>query len=686
MSHEPNLLTPRLSLVAWEITRKCNLLCAHCRAEALDTDYIGELSTQECFRVVDSILEVGQPILILTGGEPLLRPDVFEIGKYSTERGLRVVIGSNGTIITDELAARMAEVPISRVGISLDFPVPDLQDKFRGKSGAFDAAVAGIKAAQKAGIEVQINSTITRMNAPHLEALLGLALDLGAVAFHPFMLVPTGRGKGLASEELPAEEYERILNWVYEKQSQLGDRIFFKPTDAPHYMRIAAQRRGKNPFVAHPIQHSPKEMGARGFSERLETVPNSPESPSMKGQSAMNRTTRGCLAGVGFCFISHVGRVQGCGYLDVAAGDLKKESFSQVWNGSSLFNELRDLSGIKGKCGECEYKRLCGGCRARAYESTGDYLQAEPYCVYQPAKGNQSESNLIKGSLDETDRRLLNLLQTDFPLTLEPFADIGSKIGIDEAEVIQRVSRLKEDRIIRSIGPVFDSRALGYESTLVAMRFPSERIESAAQIINQHPGVGHNYQRDHTYNLWFTLAVRNKPELARTLCQLEEQLAPEAMVELPALRIFKIRLFFDLEGTTSRKQTNQKTGGARRAVPLEPAERAVINQVQTNLPIVPRPFDEMASSAGMEVNEFLAQCRSLRGRGIMRRFGGTLDQRNAGFVANALVCWAVPQDRVDEVGQQMAAFPQVTHCYERQTSARWPRFNIFTMIHAKTVE
>jgi len=356
MSINKNYLEPKLQLVAWEITRRCNLMCSHCRADAEDTHYEGELSIEECFGVIDDILKVGNPILILTGGEPLLRPDIFEIGKYATGKGLRVVLGTNGTMIDSEMAAKMKIVPISQVGISLDFPTAKLQDEFRGQKGAFDAAIAGIKEASKAGIRVQINSTVTSKNAPYLDDILNLALDLGVVAFHPFMLVPTGRGKGLADVELSPEEYERILNWVYDKQLELGDRISFKPTDAPHYVRIKAQR--KNEQAA------------------CDSGPH----------SHMNQITRGCLAGVGFCFISHVGRVQGCGYFDVEAGNVKTDGFDKIWNDSEVFNRLRDLTNIAGKCGICEFKRVCGGCRARAYETTGDFLAEEPYCVYQPAK------------------------------------------------------------------------------------------------------------------------------------------------------------------------------------------------------------------------------------------------------------------------------------------------------------
>jgi len=355
-------ITPQLRLVAWEITKRCNLHCAHCRASSKDAHYQDELSTDECFRLIDSLLEVGKPVLILTGGEPLYRDDVFEIGKYATGRGLRVVLGTNGTLITSETAADLKRIPVSRIGVSIDFPTPELQDSFRGASGAFDSAIEGIDNARNAGIEVQINSTITRMNVSLLDDLLQLALDMGAAAFHPFMLVPTGRGKSLADVELSPDEYENVLNWIFDRQSQMGDRLSIKPTDAPHYMRVTMQRRG--------------------------VMPTDTESNAGK-PGCLDSITRGCLAGISFCFISHVGRVQGCGYLDVEAGDLRRQTFPDVWHDSPLFTQLRDVSNLKGKCGDCEYRLACGGCRARAYEATGDYLAAEPYCVYAPAAVRQ---------------------------------------------------------------------------------------------------------------------------------------------------------------------------------------------------------------------------------------------------------------------------------------------------------
>ncbi len=356
------IIKSRLQIVAWEITRSCNLLCSHCRASAHSGSYPGELSTLECLSLVDQIMVVGKPMFILSGGEPLSREDVFQIGKYISQRGSRVVMGTNGTLITPAIAARMKEVPFSRISVSLDFPVADLQDRFRGQSGAFTAALAGIRYAREAGVEVQINSTISRLNVRYLSDLVDLALEVGAVAFHPFMLVPTGRGKGLADEELSPQDYESTLEWICRRQEEVGKRLMFKPTDAPHYYRVASQ--------------CGVSVGG-GHGHR-------PGSPAGGHAQSMDSYSRGCLAGVSYCFISHIGKVNGCGYLDLEAGDIKKQTFAEIWDNSPLFASLRDLSNLKGKCGRCEYRRVCGGCRARSYETTGDYLAAEPYCIYQP--------------------------------------------------------------------------------------------------------------------------------------------------------------------------------------------------------------------------------------------------------------------------------------------------------------
>jgi heme b synthase len=342
-------------VVAWEVTRSCNLSCAHCRASAAHGPYGGELSTAECLELVAQIAAVGKPILILTGGEPLLRDDVFAIAAAACDAGLRPVMAPNGTLVTAAAAVRTKAAGIGRISVSVDFPDAAAHDRFRGCPGAFDAALAGIRNAQDAGIEIQINATITRLNVGELPRLLALAEGLGAVSFHPFMLVPTGRGKELAEQELASDDYEAALNWIYD--AQRSSPLFFKPTDVPHYWRVMRQR-------------------ARADGVALQVHPHA--------HGGMDTLSRGCLAGVGFCFVSHVGDVQPCGYFDRSAGNVRQESFGDIWRDSALFADLRDLGALKGKCGVCDFKRVCGGCRARAYERTGDYLAEEPYCAYLP--------------------------------------------------------------------------------------------------------------------------------------------------------------------------------------------------------------------------------------------------------------------------------------------------------------
>jgi heme b synthase len=345
---------PTLRLVAWETTRNCNLNCAHCRASATMEPYSGELDTDASFRLLDQIAELGRPIVILTGGEPLLRPDIFDIARYGTDKGLRMVMAPNGTMISEKNASEMAASGIQRISISLDGATRERHDRFRGVDGAYDGALRGIEFAKKAGIEFQINTTISKLNYDQIPEILKLAEDLGAVALHIFLLVPTGRGKYIIDQEISAQEYESTLNWFYDQKDKT--RLQLKATCAPHYYRIMRQR-----------------ARAEGKTVSWET-------------HGLDAVTRGCLGGTGFCFISHVGVVQPCGFLDLNCGDVTRQSFAEIWKSSEIFNNLRNYKNLKGKCGACEYKAVCGGCRARAYEATGDYLAEEPLCSYQPGK------------------------------------------------------------------------------------------------------------------------------------------------------------------------------------------------------------------------------------------------------------------------------------------------------------
>jgi len=341
-----------LRLVAWEITRNCNLNCVHCRAAATKGPYTGELDTEAAFCLLDQIAEIGTPIVILTGGEPLLRPDIFDIASYGTNKGLRMVMAPNGTLITENLAEQMAESGIRRISISLDGASKEKHDAFRGVDGAFDGALRGLGFAKEAGIEFQINTTITKANLDEIPKIQDIAVELGAVAHHIFLLVPTGRGKYILDQEITAEQYEQTLNWFYDQREKTPLQL--KATCAPHYYRILRQRARED-----------------GKTVTFQT-------------HGLDAVTRGCLGGTGFCFISHRGVVQPCGFLDLNCGDITETSFADVWRHSDIFLSLRNFSNLKGKCGECEFKKVCGGCRARAYEADGDFLAQEPLCSYQP--------------------------------------------------------------------------------------------------------------------------------------------------------------------------------------------------------------------------------------------------------------------------------------------------------------
>ncbi len=359
--HGGNMQMPQkndLRLVFWELTARCNLKCIHCRAEAQLERQEDELGTEKCFNVIDELCKFSSPILILTGGEPLYRDDIFDIARYATGKGLRVALATNGTLVDERVAKQIRESGIKRVSISLDGTNSKTHDTFRMIPGSFEGAFNGIKSLQKEGIEVQINTTIARHNEDEVKDILNLALNNNIKALHIFMLVPVGCGVQIAdSQMLDKQKYEDILSWFYDKTMELRGRIELKATCAPHFFRIMHKRAKDEGITITPQTHG------------------------------MAAVTRGCLAGSGVMFISRKGVVQPCGYLPVQAGDVTKESVSEIWNSSEVFLNLRDTGLLKGKCGICEYKKVCEGCRARAYYEKGDYMEEEPYCIYEPIKG-----------------------------------------------------------------------------------------------------------------------------------------------------------------------------------------------------------------------------------------------------------------------------------------------------------
>lgn len=329
-------------IVSWNVTNACNMFCDHCYREA-GCKAEEELSTEEAKTLLEQIARAGFKIMIFSGGEPLIRPDILELVSYATSLGLRSVFGTNGTLITLEMAQKLKDAGAMGMGISLDSMDKKKHNEFRKFDGAWEGAVQGMRNCRAVGLPFQIHTTVMEWNNHELEAITDFAVAEGAVAHHFFFLVPTGRAKTIEAESLRAEQYEETLTRIMKKQTEVD--IELKPTCAPQFMRIAAQ------------------MGIK------------------------TRFRRGCLAGTAYCIISPRGKVQPCAYLNMELGDVRETPFDEIWKNNEVLNTLRTLE-YKGGCGECEFKRACGGCRARAaYYHEGDYMAEEPWCLYHGRKG-----------------------------------------------------------------------------------------------------------------------------------------------------------------------------------------------------------------------------------------------------------------------------------------------------------
>lgn len=384
---------PPPRLVFWESTAGCNLACIHCRRITVADQLLPQdLSTQESFDLIDQIAAFGRPIFVLSGGEPLFRPDIFDIARHAADAGLIVALATNGTLIDAETAGKIKEAGIRRVSISFDGADAETHDIFRGQ-GAFDLAIAGMGHLRDIGVPYQINTTVARHNVHQMPETLALAKELGAVALHLFLLVPVGCGVEIADDQqISAGEYENVLNWMYDAEIEGG--IELKATCAPHYFRIVRQRqveeRRQGIFRERPqSMHRQKHAGG-GHPGSGQGHPGGNGHPG--GRHAMNAMTKGCLAGTGVVFVSHRGEIFPCGYLPLEAGNIRREPFQKIWEQSPLFTDLREPDLLGGKCGICEFKRICSGCRARAYGMTMDYLGEEPFCTYEPREMAQGET------------------------------------------------------------------------------------------------------------------------------------------------------------------------------------------------------------------------------------------------------------------------------------------------------
>ena len=390
-------LTHKPRLIFWEVTKGCNLRCIHCRATATELSSINDLPKTKALNIIKQVSQLSLPILVLSGGEPLFRKDIFELASYGRECGLRVALATNGTLVTKEVAHKIVEAGVRRVSISLDGADAATHDSFRGIPGAFDDALRGLRNLKELGMSVQINMTIARHNAHQLPDVLEMARRVGADALHTFLLVPVGCGVGIAEEQMvPAEEYEKILNWFYDRAQEGG--IELKATCAPHYFRVMRQRRAAERRAA--------SLPEAAFSGGHEIGPTDLTMPGSTGVSlhphaqhsgaghpdGMQAMTKGCLAGTGVAFISYLGEVYPCGYLPALAGNLNQQTLADIWEKAPVFEQLRDTGNLQGKCGYCEFRNICMGCRARAFAATGNFMDEEPFCVYQPRTGQAVRS------------------------------------------------------------------------------------------------------------------------------------------------------------------------------------------------------------------------------------------------------------------------------------------------------
>ena len=346
--------------IAWEVTRACAYACVHCRADAMHKPDPHELSTEEALRLIDRLADFGSPILIFTGGDPMMRKDLYQLIAYATQKGLRCSLTPTATALpTTERLEKARQAGIRRIALSLDAPRPEIHDSFRQVPGSWQRTMDILHRAQAIGLSVQVNTTVAKHNVDILAEMIPFLQEVGAVQWSLFFLVPTGRAQ--ASNMISAEEHERVFNWLYDLSKNAPFDI--KSTAAPMYRRVAIERK------------------------RLEQGGNKPvtfQGAGFQYADGLNRPTRGVNDGNGFLFISHVGDIQPSGFLPITAGNIRTDDVIDIYRHSELFTDLRTPDKIKGRCGVCEYRDVCGGQRGRAYGITGDYLESDPACVYVP--------------------------------------------------------------------------------------------------------------------------------------------------------------------------------------------------------------------------------------------------------------------------------------------------------------
>ncbi len=354
-------------IVIWELTRACQLHCLHCRAEAQYHRHPLELTFDEGKKLIDDIYDMDNPMLVFTGGDPLERPDVFNIAEYAIQKGVRVSMTPSATPnVTKEAMQKAKDIGLARWAFSIDGHCKEVHDHFRGTEGSFDLTMNAIKYLHELDMPLQINTVISRYNYEYLDEMAEMVENLNCVLWSVFFLVPTGRGK--ESDMITPAEHEKVFRWLY----KLSKRVPFdiKTTAGQHYRRVVIQQKMR--------EHT-------GVSDKDQIFYEDAMNQGKTGQiDGLGRAPKGVNDGNGFVFISHTGDVYPSGLLPIRAGNIRRTPLAEIYRESEVFQNLRNPDKYKGKCGVCEFRHVCGGSRSRAYNVTGDYMESEPYCVYIP--------------------------------------------------------------------------------------------------------------------------------------------------------------------------------------------------------------------------------------------------------------------------------------------------------------
>ncbi|WP_334073942.1 MULTISPECIES: TIGR04053 family radical SAM/SPASM domain-containing protein [Paenibacillus] len=396
MEFTPNIVQERdyrvnPFIVIWEVTRACALKCLHCRAEAQYRPDPRQLTFEEGKKLIDDIAEMDRPLFVFTGGDPLMRPDLYDLARYAIhEKGLPVSMTPSATPrVTFSAVERAKQVGLSRWAFSLDGSDAAIHDHFRGTPGSYQMTMKGIEYLRELDIPIQINTTVSRYNLEDLPKIAEKVREFGAVLWSVFFLVPTGRG--MVRDMITPEEHERVMEWLVRLQREMPYGV--KATEAPHFRRVILQKKHSEAGVGRDEALNGTGGGVVNASLSAARNVDSKDggfgqgsggaSPS-KRKDVLGRSPKGVNDGDGFVFISHVGEVYPSGFLPINCGSVREQSLADIYRNSPVFRQLRDKSLLKGKCGACEFKTVCGGSRARAYAVTGDYLESDPYCAYVP--------------------------------------------------------------------------------------------------------------------------------------------------------------------------------------------------------------------------------------------------------------------------------------------------------------